>query len=83
MKRFVFVLAAAAALAPTVASAQGRSSTHRERPGFDFSPNGVWRVKARRIQAERARLLAQGNYSALNAPRSGPARASTRKSKTR
>ncbi|HXI34913.1 MAG TPA: M6 family metalloprotease domain-containing protein [Gemmatimonadales bacterium] len=75
MKRFVFVLAAAAAFVPAVASPQGRPATRRERPGFDFSPTGVWRKKARRIQAMRAQLLAQGNFAALNAARSGPARA--------
>src|SRR6266550_1611305 len=74
VKRFVFVLAATAVLVPISASAQGRPATRRERPGLDFSPNGVWRKKARRIQAMRAQLLAQGNFAALNAARSGPAR---------
>jgi M6 family metalloprotease-like protein len=74
VKRFVFGLAAVAALVPTLVAGQAQPPTRRERPGFDFSPNGVWRVKARRIQAERARLLALGNFAALNAARSGPAR---------
>jgi len=35
---------------------------------LDFPPDGVWRVRARRVAATRALLRAQGNASALNAP---------------
>ena len=59
---------------PSLVHSQARSQPRRERRGFDFSPNGVWRAKARRIQAMRAQLLAQGNYAALNAARGAPAR---------
>jgi M6 family metalloprotease-like protein len=73
VKRFGFALAALATLGPSVASAQNRMHPRWEIPGFDFSPDGVWRVKAQRIQAARARMLAQGNFATLNAARSAPA----------
>lgn len=34
---------------------------------LDFAPDGVWRVKARRVAEERARLLSQGRFDELNA----------------
>ncbi|MEX2156449.1 MAG: M6 family metalloprotease domain-containing protein [Gemmatimonadales bacterium] len=39
-----------------------------EIPGFDFRPNGGWRVKARRVAEVRKQLLASRSFSALNAP---------------
>ena len=39
-----------------------------EIPGFDFRPDGGWRVKARRVAAVRKQLLASGSFSALNGP---------------
>ena len=35
---------------------------------LDFPPDGVWRVKARRVSDARARLLSQGRFAELNAP---------------
>ena len=74
MKRVMFVLGALAALAPGRAVAQNRMHPRWEIPGFDFSKDGVWRAKVRRIQEARAQLLAQGNFAALNAARLAPAR---------
>lgn len=48
-----------------------------EIPGFDFRPNGGWRVKARRVAAVRRQLLASRNFSTLNAPAMGGPAAST------
>jgi M6 family metalloprotease-like protein len=76
VKRCVFVVGALAALAafvPGRAAAQNRMHPRWEIPGFDFSKDGVWRAKVRRIQQARARMLAQGNFAALNAARSAPA----------
>jgi M6 family metalloprotease-like protein len=76
VKRCVFVIGALAALAafvPGRAAAQNRMHPRWEIPGFDFSPDGVWRAKVRRIQQARARMLAQGNFGALNAARTAPA----------
>lgn len=44
-------------------------------PQFDFSPDGVWRRKARGVARERAAAIARGDFAALNAPRrlAGPA----------
>jgi M6 family metalloprotease-like protein len=39
-----------------------------EVPGFDFRPDGVWRVKARQVARARAAALAGGDFAALNAP---------------
>ncbi|HLB37018.1 MAG TPA: M6 family metalloprotease domain-containing protein, partial [Gemmatimonadales bacterium] len=38
---------------------------------LDYPPNGVWRVRARRVAEERARLRSQGHLAALNAPALG------------
>jgi immune inhibitor A len=56
-------------LAAGAADAQeaGRRA-QRELRGFDFTPDGVWRVKARRVRLERERLLARGDFARLNAP---------------
>jgi M6 family metalloprotease-like protein len=37
-------------------------------PQFDFSPDGVWRRKARGVAQERAAAIARGDFAALNAP---------------
>jgi M6 family metalloprotease-like protein len=39
--------------------------TYDGRP-LDFTPDGVWRVKARRVAQQRASLLRQGQFSTLN-----------------
>ena len=72
--RFLGVSALLCALVPNSAAAQGRRHPHWEIPGFDFRKDGVWRSKARSVRATRARLLAAGQFSALNAPaaRVGP-----------
>jgi M6 family metalloprotease-like protein len=41
---------------------------------LDYPPNGVWRARARQIMANRARLMAAGEFSTLNsALAAGPA----------
>ena len=59
--------------------AQGGDRSPRwEIPGFDISKDGGWRVKARRVAAERARLLRGHDFQALNAaPAGAPAAATT------
>jgi len=54
--------------APLAALAQEPQRPRREAPGRDFGPDGVWRKQARAVRATRARLLAQRQYGALNAP---------------
>ncbi|MFI5279318.1 MAG: M6 family metalloprotease domain-containing protein [Gemmatimonadales bacterium] len=36
--------------------------------GFDFRPEGVWRVRARRVRAVRDGLIARGDFFSLNNP---------------
>jgi M6 family metalloprotease-like protein len=73
------VLSAGLLAVPSI-DAQSTSDSRRapqwEPPGFDISSNGGWRVKARRVAAARARLLAQRNFAALNAPTPAGAAAS-------
>ncbi|HTK56096.1 MAG TPA: immune inhibitor A domain-containing protein, partial [Gemmatimonadales bacterium] len=59
-------LCAAEAQAQTrpVPPAPGR----REIPNIDISPNGGWRVKARKVQTARHAALARGDLRTLNAP---------------
>jgi M6 family metalloprotease-like protein len=70
----LFILACLAPLLAVSVAAQGRSAHAQEPvrgwelPWLDISPNGGWRVRARAVAAERARLLSQRRYSALNAP---------------
>jgi M6 family metalloprotease-like protein len=66
--RFLSVAALLCSLVPNVATAQGRLHPRWEIPGFDFRRDGVWRAKARSVRAMRARLLAAGQFSELNAP---------------
>src|SRR5437763_1033142 len=67
-------------LACTVARplvAQNAPARQWEPPGFDFTPNGVWRVRARRVAAAREAALRRGNLAALNAPLSSASFASS------
>jgi len=57
-----------AVLLPPGGYAQGRRAPRREIPGLDFSPNGVWRTRAREVRRYRAALLSQRAFSTLNAP---------------
>ena len=57
-----------AVLLPPGGYAQGRRAPRREIPGLDFSPNGVWRARARAVRRYRAALLSQRAFSTLNAP---------------
>jgi len=41
-------------------------------PWLGFSPNGVWRPRARQVRVTRARLLAARQFGTLNAPSLGP-----------
>jgi M6 family metalloprotease-like protein len=54
--------------APFKARAQEPRRPRPEAPGRDFRPDGVWRTQARAVRATRARLLAQRQFGALNAP---------------
>ena len=69
-----FALACAGViLAAPAAGGQGRVSqeimaSRWEPRGFDFSPDGVWRVRARAVAQQREALLAGGRFSELNAP---------------
>jgi len=67
-----------ATCAPRAVQAQeNRRHVPREVPGLDFSPNGVWRARARQVRLNRARLLATGRFEVLNAPMLGPSPAAT------
>ncbi|HLQ69222.1 MAG TPA: M6 family metalloprotease domain-containing protein [Gemmatimonadales bacterium] len=54
--------------APTPAAAQDAFHPRWEIPGFDFRPNGAWRVRAQQVSAYRRQLIATRNFAALNAP---------------
>jgi M6 family metalloprotease-like protein len=56
------------AIVPPDAAAQGRRHPRWEIPGFDFRKDGVLRTRARKVREARARLLAAGQFDALNAP---------------
>ena len=68
--RFGVVAAVMAAAPPLSGQLRAQPPTRRlvERTGFDFRPDGVWRVKARRVARARAAALARGDFAALNAP---------------
>ena len=53
-------------LVPAAAAAQTSPHPRWEIPGFDFRKDGVWRVRARSVQATRSRLLAGAQFSVLN-----------------
>jgi M6 family metalloprotease-like protein len=79
LRPLVFVAALAAlSLLPLVSGAQeplAPPRVRRERPGFDFRQDGVWRRQARAVRAMRARLLSRRQFGALNAPMASGARA--------
>ncbi|HVH09105.1 MAG TPA: hypothetical protein VM736_04850, partial [Gemmatimonadales bacterium] len=54
-------------MAPRSGRAQSDLHPRWEIPGFDFAPDGVWRVRARRVAQARAALLSQGAFARLNA----------------
>jgi len=69
--RVVWVFSAAALVlcfAPRTAAAQDSLYPRWEIPGFDFRPNGAWRVRAQQISAYRHQLMATRSFSILNAP---------------
>ncbi|HEY6209561.1 MAG TPA: immune inhibitor A domain-containing protein [Gemmatimonadales bacterium] len=67
-----------ATCAPRAVQAQeNRRHVPWEVPGLDFSPNGVWRARARQVRLNRARLLAAGRFEVLNAAVLGPSPAAT------
>jgi M6 family metalloprotease-like protein len=66
--RCLGVSALLCSLVPRFATAQDRRHPRWEIPGFDFRKDGVLRTKARNVRATRARLIAAGQFSALNAP---------------
>jgi M6 family metalloprotease-like protein len=73
--RAVFALAVFWTL-PWRAGAQGQLHPRWEIPGFDFSPNGVWRARGKRIAQARRALLSQRAFGQLNlalSPALGPA----------
>lgn len=53
---------------PVAAPAQNQMHPRWEIPGFDFRPNGGWRVKARGVATLRRQLLANRSFAALNGP---------------
>src|SRR5207237_8781295 len=65
---FFSAVALVLVFAPRVAAAQDSLYSHWEIPGFDFRPNGAWRVRAQQISAYRRQLIANRNFGALNAP---------------
>jgi hypothetical protein len=65
---FIALAVAATAAAISAHPAQSQEPRRPELPGYDFSPNGAWRVRARQVRAERARALSRGDLAALNAP---------------
>src|SRR6266550_2843231 len=69
-RALIFLSVATLVAAPARARAQAASGFHPrwEIPGLDFSPNGVWRRRARQVRERRAALLSQGAFRALNAP---------------
>ncbi|HTT69258.1 MAG TPA: M6 family metalloprotease domain-containing protein [Gemmatimonadales bacterium] len=68
-------LLAVATLAPGTLAAQNQPVRDWEPKGFDFTPNGVWRNKAKRVLAARAAAMARADFLSLNRPLSlaGPA----------
>ena len=62
MRKLLLLLA----LLPGLAQAQARERL-REPRGFDFTPNGVWRMKAQRVRAAREAAMRSGGAAALSA----------------
>lgn len=73
----LLVLALVPSVAPSLLAQDREMRPVRgwELPWLDIRPDGAWRVKGRAVAQTRARLLAQRNFVALNAPISlaGPA----------
>lgn len=67
----ILLTSALSLLALPAAFRAGRRQVPREPPGLDFTPNGVWRQRARRVAEQRGALLAGGRFADLNAPMSG------------
>lgn len=65
--RVLIALAAIAAVGAPGGQAQERPRRW-ERPGFDFTPDGVWRRRAAQVRVERLRALESGELPRLNAP---------------
>lgn len=61
------LLAAGALLYPAAARAQDQPRRDWEPRGFDFTADGVWRVRARAVARLRAAALARGDFASLNA----------------
>ena len=57
-----------ALLAPGTLPAQNQPVHAWEPKGFDFSPDGVWRKKARQVIAARAAAMARADFLSLNRP---------------
>jgi len=62
------VLGALALALASPAQAAQRPDRPREARGFDFSRDGVWRVRARSVRAARETALRYGATAALNSP---------------
>jgi M6 family metalloprotease-like protein len=74
-QHFVRFLAIAILLCPVAVStiaAQSGFHPRWEIPGFDFHPDGGWRVKAHQVSLLRQRLLGQGRVSMMNSLTRGP-----------
>ncbi|HEY7193197.1 MAG TPA: M6 family metalloprotease domain-containing protein, partial [Gemmatimonadales bacterium] len=56
----------------TQVSAQTGFHPHWEIPGFDFRPDGAWRVRGRQVSLLRRQLLSAGKIPSLNLMRVGP-----------
>ena len=65
---------AAGLLVPERARAQNAPVRNWEPRGFDFAPDGVWRVRARQVRANREAAMARGDFTSLNAAMQGAAR---------
>jgi M6 family metalloprotease-like protein len=64
---FMGLLVALVAL-PRLSPAQQQIHPRWEIPGFDFSPDGVWRGRARQVARSRVRMLFGRDFIGLNAP---------------
>ncbi len=62
------LLALGALLAPRALAAQNQPVRDWEPKGFDFTPNGVWRNKAKQVIAARAAAMARADFASLNSP---------------
>ncbi|MBI3981887.1 MAG: hypothetical protein HY337_03180, partial [Gemmatimonadetes bacterium] len=74
-QRLFIIVSALIAAVPGIGRAQAnRVEQVRTADGLvlDFPPDGVWRVKARRVAERRAMLLSQGRFAELNAAPRAP-----------